>query len=436
MRFPSGGRGRLAALALGAFSVLASSVLRAQDDAEKVDEAQAKQALTLAEKIEREVEKFRELKFQAPVRKGVESEAESKRHMLEEANKPENRDELEKSGRVGKAFGLLPEDYDMAKAADYLAEAAGAYDYETKKLVLVQQKVEKGHLGIDTDTIAHELEHALQDQTFDLARWDTLLDSHVDRSEAWTCIVEGEATFVAHAWTFTQMGKPIPELPVPDEPEPSEVPAWIVRNFTMPYEQGARFVQKVHAKGGWDAVNKLFRDPPSTTQQVLHPQRFFDRREPAEILMPSLRKVVGGKAKEVDRSTMGEWNVRILLETLGTAPRTAKAVAAGWHGDRYQLIELEDGSVALVWLTIWDDEAKAKAFVEAYSPGLEALHKTRGHGTSKLEPSGAAVLLVDCANGDARLAEKLARKAWASVLRGSHLEPLPGLLEKPDAKEF
>jgi hypothetical protein len=429
---------------------------RAQDD-EKVDEAHAKKALRSAEKIEKEVEKLRDLKYQVPVRKGVESEVALKRHLIEETNKPENVAELAKNERVAKAFGLIPKDFDLAKEeAQLLADQiAGFYDNEGKKLRLVEKKA--GFMGMDKAqleqmdelTMAHELEHALQDQTFDLGRWFAITDGHADRTEAWKCTVEGEAVFVSMKWMFDKQmpGMDVPDLKmlfemnksmsdlmpqVKQEQEKLEkLPAWLVKNLTMPYEEGAIFVQQVYQKGGWDAVNKLFQDPPSSTQQVLHPKKYFDRVEPLELNMPSLQKVVGGKSKELDRSTWGEFNIRILLETLGTKSKTAKKVAAGWRGDQYQAVELEDGSLALVWLTLWEDADKARAFLEAYQPGFLKLNT----GTrASLDMKDDEVLLVQAQDG--KLVEKLRSKAWATAVQDGHLKPLPGMLAKPDSKDF
>lgn len=455
-----GGRARLV-LALCAAALPFASVARAQDAAhpdEKIDEARAKRALKSADKIEKEVSKLRQLKYQVPVRKGVESEVALKRHLIEETNKPENVAETAKGEKVARAFGLIPKTFNLGKEeADLLGDQiAGFYDSEGKKLRLVEKKA--GFMGMDQAqmeqmdelTMAHELEHALQDQTFDLGRWFAINDGHADRTEAWKCVVEGEATYVSFVWMFDkqQPGMQMPDLKMlfdmnksmaesmpaakAQQEKMEKLPIWLVQNLTMPYEDGAMFVQKVYDQGGWDAIGKLFRDPPSSTQQVLHPKKYFDRVEPAEINMPAMRKFAPG-SKELDRSTWGEFNVRLLLETLGVKAKAAKKVAAGWHGDHYQALELEDGSTAIVWLSIWESGEKAKAFVDAYLPGLTTLHGEDA-GKFSLEQKGDAVLLVDCA--DAKLREKLANKAWSSAVQDGHVKPLAGFFVPPPARDF
>ncbi|MBI3722358.1 hypothetical protein HY251_00155 [bacterium] len=456
----------VAALAVALLAPLAPA--RAED-AEKIDQARAKASLKRAEKIEKEVEALRELKYQVPVRKGVASKTELRKFISEEIAKPETKTDIAKEEKVGKAFGFLPRDFDLAKeSADMLlAGIAVYYDPDKKRFFLIVH--EKGWLGLpeeqadeqDGFTMSHELEHALQDQNFDLQRWSLVLEHNADRASAWKFVYEGEANYVAYRWQAAQKGERLGDLQAKVDTEramvdrikpmlkdksvrdmlPKEVieqtelmdrlPPYLVQNIMLPYEDGAIFVQRVFDKGGWAAVTKLFSDPPSSTQQVLHPDKFFDRQEPVEISLPSLTKLAGSKAQEIDGSTLGELNVRILLETLGTKKKRAARVAAGWHGDRFEAVEI-GSSVVLVWLTIWEDETKAKLFEDTYRPGLEKLHK--GTTGFSLARHGSEVLLVDCE--DAALRSRLEAKGWASVVAESHLRPLPEFVERPPVKDF
>src|SRR2546429_9985370 len=115
----------------------------------------------------------------------------------------------------------------------------------------------------------------------------------------------------------------------------------------------------------------MIRRPPRSTlfpyttlfRSILHPDLYFDRKEPLEVRLPDIAKAID--AKEIDGSTLGEYEVRLLLEAQG-AKKGVKKIAAGWRGDRYQAIELPGGEIALAWLTTWTDAAAAKAFVHAY----------------------------------------------------------------------
>jgi hypothetical protein len=442
-------RYRIALAALAAV-VLVSPRVHAGDD-DKVDPAYEKKVLGDAERIQKKVEKLRGLKYQAPVAKGVQTEGELKKQLTAEFLKPENKEDVEKEGKVAKAFGLVPQDFKWAEEqATLLGEQiAGFYDNEGKKLRLVQKKLAGGMTqdmqdANDETVMAHELTHALQDQNFDLGRWFSLVEGNTDRTSAYKCIVEGEATLMMFMYMFDKQGTPMMDMKtlwsmnksmadmVPGAKEQQEkldkLPPYLVGNLMMSYEDGSIFVQAIYDKGGWDAVTKLFQDPPTSTQQVLHPKKYFDRVEPADITMPSIAKAL--KAKAIDGSTFGEYNLRLILEAHGVKKKAAKKIAAGWHGDQFQVIELEGGKVGLAWLTTWETEDAAKAFEEAYRPGLE---KRLGDGLT-LERRGTEVLQVDAE--DATVREKIAKKAWCSALQDAHMKPFPSMLVKPPAKDF
>lgn len=440
---------RAAALLMAAFVIIVPRALAGDED--KVDPAYEKKILGEAAKIEKAVERIRGLKFQAPVRKGVQSEGVLKKEILAEFGKPENQGDLENEAKIARAFGFVTPEFNWKdEQANLLAEQiAGFYDNESKRLRLVQKKsigMSKEMQDANDETVmAHELQHALQDQTFDLGRWFSVVEGHRDRITAWKCVVEGEATFLMIKYmmekqapgmevpdlrSFMDMNKGMQDM-VPGAKEQAEklakLPKFLVMNLTMPYEDGAIFVQKVYDKGGWDAVTKLFQDPPSSTQQVLHPKKFFDRIEPVEICMPSVAKALKGKA--IEQSTLGELNVRILLESHGVKEKTAKKLAAGWKGDHYQAVDV-DGKTVLAWLSVWEDAEKATAFADAMRPALEK----RRAGKFSLVVKDAQVVLVD--GDDADLRDKAERRAWASVLQDGHLKALPSFFEKPPVTDF
>lgn len=410
-----------------------------------------KKVVKLADEIQDKVAAMRGLKYQAPVPKGVATEAELKKSLIDEFDKPENVKDAETEGQVAKAFGLVPQDFDYRKEMrDLLADQiAGFYDPEAKRLRLVKKAAaaefgEQAQEANDEMIMAHELEHALQDQNFDLKRWDMLLGDHKDRAGAWKCVVEGEATIVGFRFLFEKMGAPCPDMKTlwqmnnsmagmdPNAAKQKEkmdaLPAFLTRNLLMSYEQGSEFVETVYNKGGWDAVTKLFQDPPSSTAQILHPKKYFEHVEPREISMPALAKMV--KGTEIDQSTMGEANVRLILEGRGQKKKAARTIASGWAGDRYQYFTDENKKPVLVWLTTWEDETKAKAFEDAYRAGLE---KARA-GKFSLERRATEVLYVDAE--DAATRDKVAPKAWLCVYTTEHLKPFPSMFEKPPLKDF
>ncbi|MEZ0228559.1 MAG: hypothetical protein ACAI25_08025, partial [Planctomycetota bacterium] len=412
--------------------------------------AYEKKTVKLADDIQDKVAAMRGLKWLAPVPKGVATEAELKKALVEEFEKPENVKLAETEARVAKAFGLIPKDFEyLREMRDLLADQiAGFYDPEAKRLRLVKKGAgeagEQAQEMNDKMVMAHELQHALQDQNFDLKRWEAILDGHTDRTQAFRCVFEGEATIVGFKFLFEQMGAPCPDMKTlwkmnnqmagmdPAAAKAKEkmdkLPPYLTRNLLMAYEDGSIFVEAVFDKGGWEAVSKLFQDPPSSTAQILHPKKFFDKVEPREISMPGLAKLFKGTA--LDASTMGEANVRLILEGRGVKKKAAKTIAGGWAGDRYQMFLAKDGKTeCLVWLTTWESEEQATAFHDAMKSGLEAAKES-----FYLVRRATEVLLVQSTDQDLR--DKVAAKAWQSVFDTAHLKPFPAMFDKPSVKDF
>jgi hypothetical protein len=210
------------------------------------------------------------------------------------------------------------------------------------------------------------------------------------------------------------------------------IPPFLLENLMFPYTQGAEFVQKMQRERGWARIGQAFNDPPSSTEQILHPEKFYgdQRDEPMELLLPDFASAFGegAKVEELYENTLGEFNVVLLLRALGANKAAAAKAAAGWDGDRFEGFETEDGRVVLVWLTTWDSEAEAQEFEAAYRKALGATPARH------LERRGVEVLLVGGANAQEQAA--LVRKAFAAIKYEPRFVPLPGLTAPPSREDF
>jgi hypothetical protein len=183
--------------------------------------------------------------------------------------------------------------------------------------------------------------------------------------------------------------------PIPDM---SAIPPWMVRQLTFPYEAGAAFVTQLYAAGGWDAVNAAYDQPPASTEQVLHPEKYLADEVPAEVAEPDPSAQLGSGWREVEATTLGEAMTAIWLEGLGTDRAEADAAANGWGGDRLSVVRGPDGGWALAWQLTWDAPAQAAEFAESYRavqgslPFATALETVGDRGTLVLHASSDAVL--------------------------------------------
>ena len=268
------------------------------------------------------------------------------------------------------ALGLLPDTLDLrALLLDlYTEQVVGYYDAETDRLYVVA--------NVPSDALepvlAHELVHALQDQHIDL---DSLVarDRGNDRQTAAQAAVEGHATLVMFAFLAEKaIGQQVDPLELPNPalqlapalqaqnsqfPVFRRAPALIRETLMFPYIAGAGFVHAVWQQRGEPAFLTLI---PQSTEQVLHVESRYlaERDAPTELKLdePDDWDVI------YDNS-MGELEMRLWLrEHLGIS---ASAASAGWDGDRLQLIGNAAGDTALVWWSVWDDDASADAFADA-----------------------------------------------------------------------
>jgi hypothetical protein len=151
------------------------------------------------------------------------------------------------------------------------------------------------------------------------------------------------------------------EFPVLDS-----VPPIIERDLNFPYVEGSRFVAALYEEGGWRLVDAAYADPPASTEQVLHPERYFDGDEPQPVALEPALDSLGGGWELVEESILGEFYLLAYLEQQLT-PGLAATAAEGWGGDRYAVYYHErSGQLVMVLRVAWDGLADADEFVEAY----------------------------------------------------------------------
>ncbi len=357
----------------------------------------------------------------------------------------------EKNAALGKALahiGLLPEPMDLAKTLeDAMVSQAGAYyDPKTKKFFLVM--VPTSDMILDTIS-SHELNHALQDQHFDLNKYYYGHDGDgppaftEDELAARRFIVEGEATFVMMAYAMYSMAKQniladpkmagalrsqlqmMANLSIDQLKEMNKsqaggfmdmgedmkkameamdtIPLYILVPLMDSYVKGALPVYEAFMAGGWEAVNELDTTaPPNSTEQVLHPtEKLFPKRDyPVAV---SLKMPKG--FSEIYTEVMGELGWRVYFMVWKHAD--AVKAAAGWDGDRYAVWE-QDGRMISVTVTVWDSADEAAEFKDAYLATLGTrfpdgtpadtkgiTFKPRTGGVIAVQQKGAEVWIAD-----------------------------------------
>ena len=115
-------------------------------------------------------------------------------------------------------------------------------------------------------------------------------------------------------------------------------------------------------------VSKAFTRLPLSSEQILHPEKYFSYERPVKIVLRDLRNLLGPAWKEIDSDVNGEWSYYLILDQFLNAPAESKRAAAGWAGDRYEVFQgNKPGDVCIAQLAVWDTENDAKEFFDAYA---------------------------------------------------------------------
>lgn len=216
-------------------------------------------------------------------------------------------------------------------------------------------------------TYAHEFTHAMQDAAFDIGQGREDQAEDDDGALARLALEEGDATLAMFQWGFQNLAPDelagIGATPLPDT---TGVPQWMIRQLEFPYLAGLTLVSELWASGGWDAVNAAYDDPPASTEQVLHPEKYLNAEAPMAVPDPDLAEQMGDGWRDVESSTVGEAMLRIWLEEFGVETDDATIAAAGWGGDRLSVASGPDGEWALAWRIAFDAPGQATEFDDAY----------------------------------------------------------------------
>lgn len=217
---------------------------------------------------------------------------------------------------------------------------------------------------------------ALQEQHFRWRAAQGRLQAE-DRRSAFAAVAAGDATLVL---TIRGVREQAPKIELADgiadafDRLSGNLPDFLRRRLTFPYRHGSRFVSWAFKAGGWRGVDNLYADPPLSTAEILHPEKYFIKRElPLRLFPPQLLRRF--KQPPIIEQTLGEDAVAGLLSSVRSS-RPAEAIAAGLRGD--QLFHfVEEGKTTTAWFTAWRTEENAAEFLRAYRAALELRHRVR-----------------------------------------------------------
>jgi hypothetical protein len=204
-------------------------------------------------------------------------------------------------------------------------------------------------------------------------------------------LVEGNATFFMARWARTFLTLP-EQVQVGIEAAAQDtstegVPPFVGRLQAWPYDQGMRFIVALEARGGLDAVDEAFVDLPTSTEQIIHAER-YPNDAPTPVDVPDLSAELGPGWEDLDVMSIGEAWLQIALG-LRLDGSEAGAAAAGWDGGTYRA--WSNGTDTAVELsTVWDTKRDAEEFAASMTEWVD-----QGDGSATvLDPEGNAVTVL------------------------------------------
>jgi hypothetical protein len=323
--------------------------------------------------------------------------------------KDEDVKRLQRSELVLKKFGLLPRDFDLEKLLVALLreQIAGYYDPKTKTVNLLDWVP----MEEQEPVMAHELTHALQDQSVGLDKWmrrgekdlgeirknPTPTDIQNDEMDnAREAVVEGQAEAMMLEYELAPVGRSVVNSPdlvgtmeeqmatgTDDSTVFKDAPIFLRESLTFPYSYGMKFIVKLMQAGGKQkAYAGVLTNPPRTTRQIMQPETYLAGETIAPMPVPEFKRDFKDYTK-FDIGAMGEFDVAVLIEQYA-GKELSDRLYPEWRGGFYYaaLPKAEKGSnlalkvpLGLFYVSRWSNADTAAQFAEIYARSLAQRYK-------------------------------------------------------------
>jgi hypothetical protein len=370
----------------------------------KITPEQARQLFALVDVLIKFSSEETGLPIKSSVKRQLTSRDAVEKYLEEKFNEDEGTKRLQRDEIVLKKFGLLDHDFELKPflLALLKEQIEAYYDSKTKTVNLLDW------VGPDDEqpVLAHELTHALQDQHSDLTKWDNQTpddvstdsagdNDHLAKDEMDTArdaVAEGQATAVMWDCLLKPMGKSLIKDPevldlvktqmssTEDSPVMARAPLLLSELMLFPYREGLSFEQDVWMDQGQAAAFAGALDrPPTSSWEIINPREYEKRHIPAIPLLPNIHPLTDPMYKPYDIGQVGQLDVHILSELLGS-DNAARDLTPAWNGGLYWAGQLrsattpaaqaDTASIGLFYLSIWKNADSAQVFARIYSNTL------------------------------------------------------------------
>lgn len=365
-----------------------------------ITKAQAKELFRSVDEILQFVSQDTGLPIKHKVKRKLITRQQVERYVEDRMKDDKDAQRLERSELVLKKFGMVPDGYNLhAQFLKLLSEQVAAYyDAKTKTVNLldwVQPELQR-------PVLAHELTHALQDQSIDLQTWmraggsdgpplpDQQEQVVEEAQAARENVAEGQAMVAMLDYILAPAGMDVVKAPDSvnamrasmtdnqDQPELTAAPTYLRESLLMPYTFGLDFVRTVLIKRGKAATyDGMLEHPPVDTLQIMEPEAYLDGNAAPPLTVPDLDKLIAPDYERYDFGGMGAFDIYLLARQY--APdKDAKQYYSHWRGGYYLAVHAKSApkdQIGLIYVSRWDSPEAAQAFAKMYGDYVPSRYK-------------------------------------------------------------
>lgn len=316
--------------------------------------------------------------LKTPLKKSIRTREQIRAYILQQMDDEKDAKERYASARTAEAFGLLPKGFNLDSfLVDLLTEQiAGLYDPKSHEFYIAD--------WIPADeqrmVMSHELTHALQDQYFHIEDWAHAARPNDDAELARESVLEGSAMVGMLEYELREKGLKLRDLPdfdpsifvgdLAETPMLKKAPPFIKDSLLFPYFSGLTFSLSIWRTGGWKGFDYVFANPPSGTQQIMHPALYRARKTAAPLKVDLPDGVPPAEWNKLEENSMGEFGWKEILKQFLDDDR-AKKIAVGWDGDDYATFEQKNSKQLMIFARVrFDNDDGASDFFDTYSEAL------------------------------------------------------------------
>ena len=289
-----------------------------------------------------EVEGSRSLQFDAPTAQLLDPKAFAK--ALGGLGIEVEEDDEVATKALAWALGVAPhgEDLNRFLRGEGSGLVAGFYNPRNGQIFIE----EKGKLDSEYVVMAHEFTHAAADQNFGLPRQkiEAIID---DLSLSSSSLVEGDAS-LNELRVLSRLSPPkavkksiAATIAFKDKfakDRGAGIPYLLIDSALFPYQWGLSWACAVYKEKGWGAINRAYKRPPTSSAQILFPERYLAEEKP---MKTADLKNPGQLWQLRDTGQIGAAHLKALFEAPGDrefdALTRSVSRASSWGGGTYKI---------------------------------------------------------------------------------------------------